>query len=95
MSGWYVYLIECRGPRIYTGIAIDVAARYAAHVEGKGARFTRAHPPLRLLASFPCPDRSTATRAEAALKRWDATRKRKLCEQASQVDLLQMLDISL
>ena len=28
---WFVYLIECRDGSIYTGIAIDVAARYAAH----------------------------------------------------------------
>ena len=93
MSHWFVYLIECRGARIYTGIAINVTARYAAHAEGRGARFTRAHPPERLLASFPCPDRSTATRAEAALKRWSAARKRALCERAADVDLLQMLDL--
>lgn len=93
MSGWFVYLIECRGARIYTGIAIDVDARYAIHLAGRGARFTRAHPPQRLLARFPCPDRSTASRAEAALKRWDPARKRALCADSGGIDLLRLLGI--
>lgn len=76
---WFVYLLECRGGRIYTGIATDVAARLAAHAAGKGARFTRAHPPQRLLAAFACADRGSASRAEAAVKRLDPARKRALC----------------
>ena len=60
---WFVYLIECRGGSIYTGIAVDVAARYAAHAAGKGARYTRAHPPERLLAAIEYPDRSSALKA--------------------------------
>lgn len=77
--GWFVYLLECRGGHIYTGIATDVAARYAAHVAGRGARYTRANPPTRILAAFACTDRGSATRAEAALKRLAAPRKRALC----------------
>ncbi|MBN9115034.1 MAG: GIY-YIG nuclease family protein, partial [Pandoraea sp.] len=49
---WFLYLLECAGGRIYTGIAVDVEARYAAHVAGKDARFTRAYPPLRILLSL-------------------------------------------
>jgi len=77
--GWFVYLLECRGGCVYTGFATDVAARYAAHAAGRGARYTRANPPLRLLAVFACPDRGSASRAEAALKRLDAAQKRALC----------------
>jgi putative endonuclease len=75
---WYVYLILCRGNAIYTGIALDVAARYAQHVAGSGARYTRANPPRRLLARFACPNQSTAGRLEAAIKRLSAAGKRKL-----------------
>jgi putative endonuclease len=81
VMGWFVYLLECRNGSIYTGIARDVAARYAQHLAGTGARFTRANPPLRLLAQFACDDRSTATRAEAALKRLAPSAKRALCGQ--------------
>ncbi|MCF7221231.1 GIY-YIG nuclease family protein [Marilutibacter chinensis] len=79
MSSWFVYLIECRGARIYTGIATDVERRYREHAAGKGARFTRAWPPERLLARFEYPDRSAASRAEHAIKRLSPVRKRALC----------------
>jgi putative endonuclease len=79
MSCWYVYLIECRDGSVYTGIATDVQRRYAEHAAGKGARYTRAHPPLRLLASFQHPDRASASRAEYALKPLSPARKRALC----------------
>jgi putative endonuclease len=75
---WFVYLIECRDGSIYTGIAVDVAARYAAHASGKGARYTRSRPPLRLLASFKCVDRSSAARAEYRIKQLTAVQKRGL-----------------
>ncbi len=73
---WYLYLIECRDGNIYTGIAVDVAARYAAHMKGKGARYTRSHPPKRLLAAIDYPDRSSALSAEYAVKQISAAEKR-------------------
>jgi len=75
---WYVYLILCRGNAIYTGIALDVAMRYAQHVAGNGARYTRANPPRRLLTKFVCPNQSVACKLEAAIKRLPAVEKRKL-----------------
>ena len=73
---WFVYLIECRDGSIYTGIAIDVDARYAAHKNGKGARYTRSHPPRRLLAAIEYADRSAASKAEYQIKRLSAHEKR-------------------
>lgn len=81
--GWFVYLIECRGGSIYTGIAIDVAARYAAHAAGKGARYTRARPPQRLLAVFAMADKSAALREEIRIKRLSPAAKRALAAMAT------------
>jgi putative endonuclease len=81
---WFVYLIECADGSIYTGISNDVDARYAAHVAGKGARYTRSHPPRRLLATFPHDNRAAAARAEYAIKQLTAQEKRRLCEAQSQ-----------
>jgi putative endonuclease len=75
---WYVYLILCRSGSIYAGVALDVAARYAQHVAGTGARYTRANPPRRLLTRFVCPNQSVAGKVEAAIKRLSAAEKRKL-----------------
>jgi putative endonuclease len=76
---WFLYLIECRNGSIYTGISTDVAARYAAHASGKGARYTRANPPARLLASVAYADRSAAAQAEYAMKQLTAAEKRAFC----------------
>lgn len=78
---WFLYLLECRNGSIYTGIAVDVHARYKAHVSGKGARYTRSNPPRRLLAILEYPDRSTASKAEYAMKRLSAAEKRSFCLQ--------------
>ena len=79
---WYVYLIECRDGSIYTGIAVDVARRYAEHAAGTGARYTRSHLPARLLGSFEHPDRSAALKAEHAIRHLPPARKRALCATA-------------
>lgn len=83
---WYVYLIECVDRSIYTGITNDVAARYAAHANGRGARYTRSHPPQRLLATVAYPDRSAAARAEWAVKQLTAPHKRALAAALAAVD---------
>ena len=83
MSRWYVYLIECRDGSLYTGIATDVERRYAEHAAGKGARYTRSRPPVRLLARFEHPDRAAASRAEHAIKQLTPARKRALCAGAA------------
>ena len=73
---WFLYLIECRDGSVYTGITVDVAARYTAHADGKGARYTRSHPPRRLLAAIEYPNRSRASRAEHEVKALSASEKR-------------------
>ena len=83
MKPWFVYLIECVDGSLYTGVAVDVEKRYAAHAAGKGARYTRSHPPARLLARFPQPDRSSALKAEYAIKQLSAGEKRALALQGT------------
>ena len=79
-ASWFLYLIECADGSIYTGIARDVAARYAAHANGKGARYTRSHPPSHLLGHCAYPDRGQASRAEHAIKQLKPSDKRALCD---------------
>lgn len=72
---WFLYLLLCRNGSLYAGISPDVEARYRTHAAGKGARYTRANPPLRLLASRAYPDRAAASRAEWTLKQLPRERK--------------------
>ena len=75
---WFLYLIECADGSVYTGIATDVDARFAKHANGTGARYTRAHKPVSVLASFELADRSSALRAEYRVKQLTAAEKRAL-----------------
>ena len=77
---WYLYLIECVDGSVYTGITVDVDARYKAHQNGSGARYTRSHAPARLLGIETHPDRSSAAKAEYRIKQLSATEKRRLAQ---------------
>ena len=66
---WWVYFLECRGGSLYIGIARDAQKRYAQHVRGKGAKYTRMNPPVRLLGAKHYPNHAEAARAEVDFKR--------------------------
>jgi len=74
-SVWYLYLIECDDGSLYTGITTDVERRYAQHVAGKGARYTRMKKPVRLVGFCECGSKSDALKAELSIKRLSAAQK--------------------
>jgi putative endonuclease len=63
---------------LYTGIALDVAARIAAHDSGRGARYTRGRGPLALCAVRRCASKGEALRLEHAVKRLPRSEKETL-----------------
>jgi len=65
---YWLYILECEGGVYYAGIALDVEQRFFQHLFGLGARFTRARPPLRVLAAREYPSKGDALRAELKLK---------------------------
>ncbi|MES2720970.1 MAG: GIY-YIG nuclease family protein [Pseudomonadota bacterium] len=78
---WHVYVLECQNGRLYTGISTDPARRFREHASGKGARFTRANPPVAMLGSSVCLSRSHALQREYALKQLSAPAKRQVVAQ--------------
>ena len=75
-ASWFVYVLRCRGDRLYCGITKDVEGRFADHVAGKGAKFTRAFPPFAVVAVKRAGSQREALRQERAFK--SLTRQRKL-----------------
>ena len=67
-TAWYLYLIECKNGAFYAGITTDIERRYAQHLSGKGAKYTRANPPQKLIGLKAYPNRSEASKAEYAVK---------------------------
>lgn len=72
---WFVYILECKGGRLYTGVSPDVAARFSAHRRGRGGAFTRSFPPRRILAAKRCGPRGAALSAEHAIKQLERPAK--------------------
>lgn len=66
---WWVYVLRCCDGSLYTGIATDVDRRAAEHNAGTGAKYTRSHRPIEVVYREQLPDRSTALKREAAIKK--------------------------
>ena len=79
-----MYILRCGDGTLYTGIALDLAARLAQHRAGTGARYTRGREPLALVYREPARGRSAASRREAAIKRLSRTEKLALVAQTLQ-----------
>jgi putative endonuclease len=88
---WFLYLIECADGSLYTGIATDVDARFAKHLSGDGARYTRSRKPVAVRASFELGGRAEASRAEYWVKRLTAPRKWKLV--AGELTLVEIMPV--
>ena len=69
MSAYFVYMLRCRGDVYYTGLTTDIARRYRLHLSGKGAKFTRSHPPEAIAAAWHCIDKAVAAKVEYAIKK--------------------------
>lgn len=74
-SDWSVYMLECAGRTLYTGIAKDPEKRLAQHLAGKGSRFVRSHRPARLIYKEACATHSEALKREAEIKSWPRPQK--------------------
>ncbi|TCV89134.1 GIY-YIG nuclease family protein [Testudinibacter aquarius] len=75
---WSVYLLHCSNQAFYCGISNQPEQRFKAHLAGKGAKFTRMHPPLEMRLVYQALSRAEASRLEAKIKRLSAAQKRSL-----------------
>jgi len=71
MSDWHLYLIRTGDGSLYTGIATNVARRFAEHQEGgaRCARYLRGKAPLQLVFKRRLGSRRLALKAERRIKR--------------------------
>jgi putative endonuclease len=72
---YFVYLLLCENNSIYTGIASDVEERIAKHRDGKGAKYTRSHKPVRVLYTEKYKSKGEAASREAQIKGWCREKK--------------------
>lgn len=72
---YFVYLLECADGSLYAGITTDVARRFSEHRAGIGSHFTRAKGAKRIVYTEECPDRSSAQKREAEIKKFPRAKK--------------------
>ena len=65
----YMYVVECCDGTYYTGYTTDVKKRIAVHNSGKGAKYTRARLPVKLIYVEGFDSKEEAMSAEALFKR--------------------------
>ncbi len=76
---WYVYMVECADGTLYSGVTTDVERRIKEHNDSpKGAKYTRAKRPVKLVYTEACTGRSEATKREYVLKQLSREEKLKL-----------------
>ena len=72
---WSVYILRCADGSLYTGIAKDVDARFASHLAGRGASYTRTRTPVAVVYRENGFTRSEALIREAGIKRLPKSKK--------------------
>ena len=77
---FYCYLLECADGTFYTGWTTDPPRRERQHNTGRGAKYTRARRPVRMVYIEPQSDRATDMKRERAIKKMTRERKRKLIQ---------------
>lgn len=75
---FFVYLVECADKTFYCGYTKDLKARVKAHNEGKGAKYTRARRPVRLVYFEEKSSLKQAMQRELRIKKMPRKEKEKL-----------------
>ncbi len=75
---YFCYLLRCSDGSLYAGITTDPARRLKQHNRGQASKYTAARRPVRLVWKEKHPNRSSALRREAQIKRWPRRRKQAL-----------------
>ena len=74
---WYVYILECSGQTLYTGITTDLKRRLEEHNSSTlGAKYTKGRRPLKMLYSRELPNKSEAQKEEYRIRK--LTRQEKI-----------------
>lgn len=79
---YWTYIILTVDNTLYTGIALDVEKRFEEHLsgtKGRGAKYTNAHKPLRVVYKKEFESKSLALKEECRIKKLTRKQKLELC----------------
>ncbi len=86
---WHLYMVRTSHDQLYTGITQDVTRRFMEHQEGgkKAAKYLRGKGPLKLVFQQEIGSRSSALKAEIALKKLPKREKESLADNSGRLIL--------
>jgi putative endonuclease len=76
----YFYIARCADDSLYSGACKDLEERENKHNSGKGAKYTRARLPIKIVYSEEFPTLSEALKREAQVKKLKRVDKEKLLD---------------
>ena len=78
---WFVYILQCSDKTLYTGVTTDIERRIEEHNTGnKGAKYTAARRPVKLVYSEQLGSRSEAQQREHQIKSLTRQQKQQLID---------------
>ena len=80
---YFVYILECKGNRLYTGYTKDLERRFQEHLAGKGGMFTRLNRPVKMVYYETHETQRAALRREREIKRLSRAEKEELIRGSS------------
>jgi len=75
---FYVYILRCTDGSLYCGYTNDVEKRFEKHKSGKGAKYTKSHPPLEVVYVEEFENKSDAMKREFEIKSMTRSQKENL-----------------
>ena len=75
---YYVYILLTERNTLYCGYTDDVEKRFKAHLEGHGAKYTRANKPVKIVWQKEFANKSDAQKEEYRIKHLSRKNKQKL-----------------
>ncbi len=75
---YYIYIILTVNNKLYCGYTDNVEKRFKMHLEGKGAKFTKANKPLKLVYTKEFNTKQEAQKEEYRIKHLPRKEKEKL-----------------
>lgn len=86
---YYLYILECADKTLYTGITTDLKRRIVEHNSAKsGAKYTSSRRPAKLKYCQKFKDRSSASKAEARIKKLKKSKKIELIQKMKKITFI-------
>lgn len=91
-SSWFVYVLLCEDGSFYKGITTDLYRRFYEHYTGKGAEWTKAHKPVKVIHYEKFNTQEEARKREEELKsgygiEWIKTEYKKLLNESNHIKI--------